>query len=81
MIEVFGTIGLLFAMAGCLLNNRKMISCFPVWMVANIVGVCIHYHLHLYSFVVKDLFFMYICVDGYIRWRKMNSQYDRERKK
>jgi len=73
--ELLGIISLIFAIAGSLLNNRKMIVCFPIWMIANLI--CFGMHLQIiitlgqgWSLAAKDVAFMYICIDGYFRWRK-----------
>lgn len=71
MIEVIGVIGLIFVIAGSLTNNRKMIICFPLWMVSNVIYVWMHYQTHIWSLVIRDVFFMYVCIDGYFRWRKL----------
>jgi len=75
MIEIIGIVGLMFVIAGSLANNRKMIICFPLWMISNILyyGVHLeihHFQTHVWSLLVRDLFFMYVCIDGYLRWRK-----------
>lgn len=74
--EVLGLISLCFALAGSILNNRKMIICFPVWMVSNVIYFGMHFYFGLlsqagaWSLALKDVVFFCICIEGYYRWRK-----------
>ena len=72
--EILGLISLCFALAGSILNNRKMIICFPVWMISNVIYFIMHFYVWMivgnWSLALKDVIFFCICIEGYCRWRK-----------
>ena len=72
---ILGLISLCFALAGSILNNRKMIICFPVWMVSNVIYFGMHSYIEItvgggWSLALKDAVFFCICIEGFLRWRK-----------
>jgi len=70
LFELLGLLSLFVAIVASILNNRKMILCFPIWMISNIICLIIHIHLGSQSLALKDIAFMVICIDGYFRWRR-----------
>ncbi len=70
MIELLGSFATVLAIIGVLLNNRKMIGCFYLWILSN--GLCglIHYHAALWSLCVRDVIFVALAIEGIWRWRK-----------
>jgi len=57
MVEIFGTIATALAIFGVVLNNRKLIACFYLWLVSNVITAGIHYDAGIYSLLVRDLIF------------------------
>ena len=70
MTEILGTIATLLAITGVLLNNRRMIACFYVWMVSNLITAGLHCEAGMVSLMVRDVVFFALAIDGAIRWRK-----------
>ena len=70
MIELFGTIATLLAITGVILNNRKMIACFYIWLVSNFICAAIHYQAGIMSLFFRDLIFFVLAIDGLYRWSK-----------
>jgi len=70
MIEIFGTIAMVLAIFGVVLNNRKRIYCFYFWMVSNAITGGIHYNAEIYSLLVRDLIFFVLAIEGIYQWRK-----------
>lgn len=70
MIEIFGTIATALAIFGVLLNNRKLIVCFYLWLVSNLITAGIHFDAGIYSLLVRDLIFFGLAIEGIYRWRK-----------
>jgi len=68
--ESIGLISLGFALAGSILNNRRMIICFPIWMISNVIYFGMHFSSWQLSLALKDVVFFCICIEGYFRWRK-----------
>lgn len=68
--ELLGLFTLGITITGSILNNRKMILCFPIWVISNIIYLGMHIHLGSWSLALKDAAFIVICVDGYFRWRR-----------
>ena len=70
MIELLGTIATVIAIAGVVLNNRKMIACFYLWLVSNAISAYIHWDTGVMSLVLRDLVFLVLAFEGIVRWRK-----------
>ena len=68
MIELVGLISGTLAILGVLLNNRRLIGCFPVWMVSNALSCGLH--AALWSLAGRDLVFLILSFDSWRRWRK-----------
>jgi len=71
--EIIGLISLCFALTGSILNNRKMIICFLPWIVSNVIYFGMHIHLSAWSLALKDVVFFGICIEGYLRWKKLKK--------
>ena len=69
-IESIGLVSTVLAITGVLLNNRKMICCFYVWIISNTIAAYIHYDAGIYSVLARDLIFMLLAVEGIIKWRR-----------
>ena len=70
MFEIIGLISLCFAIAGVILNNRKMIICFPIWAVSNIIYLGMHWYLGSWSLVLRDVIYFGFSIEGYLLWRR-----------
>lgn len=69
-IEAIGTIATAFAVAGVILNNRKMIGCFYLWLISNSISAGIHATAGIWSLCLRDLIFIALAAEGLARWRK-----------
>lgn len=70
MIELMGTIATFLAVTGVILNNRKMIGCFYIWLVSNTITLGIHSYSGIWSLAARDLIFLVLAVEGLAKWRK-----------
>ena len=70
MTEVTGSIATALAILGVLLNNRRMIACFPIFMLSNSLCGILHVQAGIYSLVVRDCAFFILAIEGAWRWRK-----------
>jgi len=70
MIELMGTVACLLAVVGVVCNNRRLIACFPLWMVSNGLMAAIHAEASIWSLVIRDIVFFVLAIDGWRRWRK-----------
>ena len=70
MIEIFGIVATVLAILGVVLNNRKLIVCFYLWLVSNLITAGIHFDAGIYSLLVRDLTFFCLAIEGIYRWRK-----------
>lgn len=70
MIEIAGTLTTILAVYGVILNNRKRIGCFYVWLISNLISAGIHLNTATYSLVVRDVIFMALAIEGIVLWRK-----------
>ncbi len=69
-LETIGVVATILAVAGVLLNNRRMIQCFYIWMISNALSAYLHYDTGLYSLLLRDVVFLALAFEGVIRWRK-----------
>ena len=70
MNEIFGIVSMVLAVAGVVLNNRKLTGCFYLWIVSNSISAYLHLDGQLYSLLVRDVLFTILSIDGLYRWRK-----------
>jgi len=69
MIEFIGGIAGVLAVIGVLLNNRKMIACFYLWIVSNFLALLIHWDAGIVSLCLRDVAFILLSLEGIWRWR------------
>lgn len=74
MTEMLGTIATILAVVGVLFNNRKMIICFPLWFISSAICLWLHYGVEMWSQVARDVIFMFLFVDGMIKWSKKKGK-------
>lgn len=68
MLEIIGLISTALAVTGVILNNRRLISCFYLWLFSNAICAYLHYHTELYSLLLRDLIFLALAFEGLYRW-------------
>ena len=76
MVEIISAVAVCLAIAGVWLNNRRLIACFPIWIVSNAMCAGVHALLGPRAFIVRDLIFLILAIDGWRRWRKMKGLKD-----
>ena len=69
MIELLGSISTLAAIAGSVFNNRKLMACWPLFLLSNSIALGIHAYLGPWAYVVRDAAFIALAIDGWRRWR------------
>ncbi len=70
MIELIGTIATILAIAGVVLNNRRLRVCFIIWFVSNAISLAIHAQVGVWSLTARDAIFLILAVEGWIKWGK-----------
>ena len=70
MIELLGTAAMIIAIVGVYLNNKRLIWCFPLWLVSNSLTLYVHLDAGIVSLVVRDAVFLGLAVHGWRHWRK-----------
>ena len=71
MIEIFGWISMVLAVTGVILNNRKFIFCFWLWMVSNLISAHLHAQVaSMEPLYWRDVAFFILAVEGFYQWRK-----------
>ena len=73
MIEIIGTIALILSVLGVILNNRKLRVCFLIWLVSNTLCFIIHISTGVRSLMIRDLIFIILSIEGWIRWGKKKN--------
>jgi len=69
IIETFGSITMVLAIAGVVLNNRMDRRCFWFWIVSNAISCGLHIYTGLWSLAIRDAAFLILAFDGLRRWR------------
>jgi len=67
-LEVIGTAATVIAVLGVILNNSRLIWCFPLWIVSNSLTAWIHYRTQIWSLLLRDLIFLALAVWGWWLW-------------
>jgi len=75
MIQALGLIAGTLGVLGVVLNNRKLIACFALWLVSNGISCGIHVHAGLWTLALRDAVFFVLALDGWRRWRRMNGNH------
>jgi len=69
MIELIGIVSMILAIAGVILNNRRLRICFIVWIISNSLTLIIHICSGIYSLAVRDLVFLILAFEGWFLWK------------
>jgi len=67
-LELIGTAAMVIAVLGVILNNSRLIWCFPLWIVSNTLTAWIHYRTQIWSLLLRDLIFLALAVWGWWLW-------------
>jgi nicotinamide riboside transporter PnuC len=70
MNEWIGAVAGLLAVSGVVLNNRRMIGCFPIWMMSNATSCMLHLQAGMISLALRDAVFFCLAIEGWWRWRR-----------
>jgi hypothetical protein len=69
-LEYTGWIATVIAVTGVLLNNHMCRYCFLTWLVSNSLTLAIHVKSRLWALGVRDVIFLGLAVDGWLRWTR-----------
>lgn len=72
--EIAMIFGFLCSVIGCILNNRKLLLCWPLFILADIICAYIHFIQGSYIFAVRELMFLALCFEGYYRWKYKKNE-------
>jgi len=72
--EALGAIATTLAVVGVLMNNRRMIACFYLWIVSNFLCGLIHWQAGLTSLLIRDALFILLSLEGIWRWRQTENR-------
>jgi nicotinamide riboside transporter PnuC len=67
--QILGAIATILAVTGVVLNNRKLIACFYLWLVSNAISGYLHYDASLHALLVRDILFSLLAIDGIYNWK------------
>jgi nicotinamide riboside transporter PnuC len=70
VIEILGWVATVIAVYGVVLNNRRIRSCFWLWLLSNAMSCGIHAYLGVWSLAVRDAVFFALAIHGLVLWRK-----------
>jgi nicotinamide mononucleotide transporter len=72
-MEVLAWIATVISIIGIILNAKKQISCWPVWIVSNILWIIYFASLDMTPSVVLWIVFTIFNVYGWRQWYKDNQ--------
>jgi nicotinamide riboside transporter PnuC len=74
MIELIGTVSTILAIAGVILNNRRLRTCFLLWLISNSLSLIIHTQTGVWSLVARDGIFLILAIEGWIKWGRKSKK-------
>ena len=73
MIELIGGIATILSVTGVILNNRRRIECFYIWLVSNLLSAGIHAVNGPWSLFARDLIFIALAIEGIMIWKRTDA--------
>jgi nicotinamide riboside transporter PnuC len=70
-VEVIGMAATGLAIAGCLMNNRRLRWCFAVWLISNALSLAVHVDAAIWSLAVRDAAFCLLALEGWFKWNPL----------
>ena len=74
MTETLSAIAGILAIVGVVLNNRRLRACFVIWILSNLMSAGLHVDAGLWSLAVRDLVFLCLAVEGWVKWGRKTEQ-------
>jgi nicotinamide riboside transporter PnuC len=74
MIELIGGIATVLSVTGVILNNRRRIECFYIWLVSNLLSAGIHAVNGPWSLFIRDMIFIALAIEGIIIWKRTDAE-------
>ena len=69
-MQIISWITTAICLLGTILNVKKLNTCFYLWMIGNILWLCIDIYNGLWSRAILDIVQGVLAVWGIIEWRK-----------
>ena len=69
-MQIISWITTAICLLGTILNVKKLNTCFYLWLIGNILWLCIDIHNGLWSRAILDIVQGVLAVWGIIEWRK-----------
>jgi nicotinamide riboside transporter PnuC len=66
--ELLGILATVIAVLGVLLNNGRVIWCFPVWGISNTITLYLHLNKRMFSLAARDFVFILLALQGWWMW-------------
>jgi nicotinamide mononucleotide transporter len=67
---VIGWIGFLLALVGCIVNAKKSLWCWPIWLGSNACWLAVAVPSHQWPLVAMEATFVLINLYGWREWGK-----------
>jgi nicotinamide riboside transporter PnuC len=68
IIEAAALLTTVIAIAGVIFNNYKVSACFKLWIASNLLSAIIHVVTGPWTFVIRDLIFLALAIQGAYLW-------------
>lgn len=67
-LEILGLLATGVAIFGVVLNNSRVIYCFPCWIFSNALTLYLHVRGRMFSLALRDAIFLLLAVVGWLQW-------------
>jgi nicotinamide mononucleotide transporter len=74
MIELIGWLATLISVIGIVLNAKKIIYCWPIWLLSNVLWITYFVVLKNYPSIVLWIMFSIFNVYGWLEWNKLKNK-------
>lgn len=68
VVELIGAASAVLAIAGVVLNNYRLRTCFVLWWFSNAASGGLHVWAGLWSLAGRDAVFLILAVQGFVLW-------------
>lgn len=69
-MQIISFVTTAICLLGTILNVKKLNACFYLWLIGNILWICIDIYNGLWSRAILDIVQGVLAVWGIIEWRK-----------
>ena len=78
-MEIIGWIATVLSIIGIVLNAKKLISCWPVWLLSNVLWIIYFVNMWNPQSLILWIVFFAFNIYGWVQWKKDKKTDDNKR--